>query len=122
MKTSENVAATTQNKIEIIFEIHFLFSLIVFMNNIEKFVYFLSIDDDEIVIRREIMKIVYKINFNKIINKTLRQLARIVIEQIYFLFDKCIKESIQLSHFKRVFIIMLRKSNKKITRNYHRTD
>ena len=101
------------------FEIHFSFSLIVFMNDIEKFVYFSSTNDDEIVTRREIIKIVYKINSNKtskineIINRTLRQLARIIIEQIRFFFDKCIKKSIQSSHFKKVFIIMLRKLNKK---------
>ena len=56
------------------------------MNDIEKFVYFLSIDDDETMTHREIIKIVYKINLNKmlkineIINKTLRQLARVIIK------------------------------------------
>ena len=101
------------------FEAHFPSLLIVFMNDIEEFVYSLSTDDDEIMTRREIMKIVYKISLNKalkineIINKTLRQLARIIIEQIRFFFDKCIKENIQSSHFKRVFIIMLRKLSKK---------
>ena len=78
MKTRENVVATIQNKVEIMFEIYFSFSLIVFMNDIEKFVYFSSTDDDETITRREIIKIVYKINLNKvskineIINKTLR--------------------------------------------------
>ena len=119
LKTRENVVATTQNKVEIMFEIHFSFLLIVFMNDIEKFVYFSSTNDDETVTRREIIKIVYKVNLNKaskinkIINKTLRQFARIIIEQIRFLFDKYIKKSIQSSHFKKVFIIMLRKSDKK---------
>ena len=119
LKTRENVVATTQNKVEIMFEIHFSFSLIVFMNDIEKFVYFSSTDDDEAVTCREIMKIIYKVNSNKaskineIINKTLRQLARIIIEQIHFFFDKCIKENIQSSYFKKIFIIMLRKSDKK---------
>ena len=119
LKTRENVTATTQNKIEIIFEIHFLFSLIVFMNDIEKFIYFSLTDDDETMTHREIIKIVYKINSNKtskineIINKTLRQLARIIIEQIRSFFDKCIKKSIQSSHFKRIFTIMLWKLNKK---------
>ena len=89
------------------------------MNDIEKFVCFLLINDDEAMTRRKIMKIIYKVNsnkilkINKIINKTLRQFTRIIIEQIYSFFNKCIKESIQLSHFKKVFIIMLRKSNKK---------
>ena len=56
------------------------------MNDIKKFVYSLSTNDDETMTRREIMKIIYKINLNKmlkineIINKTLRQLARIIIK------------------------------------------
>ena len=101
------------------FKIYFSFSSIIFMNNIKKFVYFSSTKDDETVTCREIMKIVYKINLNKmskvneIINKTLRQFARVIIEQIHFLFDRCIKESIQSSHFKKIFIIILRKSDKK---------
>ena len=101
------------------FKIYFSSSLIIFINDIEKFVYFSSTDDDKTVTRREIIKIVYKINsnkvskINKIINKTLRHFAQVIIEQIYFFFDKCIKKSIQSLHFKKVFIIMLRKSNKK---------
>ena len=76
-KTRENVVATTQNKVKIIFKIYFLFSLIVFMNDIEKFIYFLLTDNDETMTCREIIKIVYKINLNKmlkinkVINKTL---------------------------------------------------
>ena len=56
------------------------------MNDIEKFVYSSSTNDDETMTRREIIKIVYKINLNKtlkvneIINKALRQLARIIIK------------------------------------------
>ena len=128
LKTRENVAVTTQNKIQVMFKIHFSFSLIIFINDIKKFVYFSSTDDDETITRREIIKIVYKINSNKvskvneIINRTLQQFARIIIEQIHFLFNKCIKKSIQSSHFKKIFIIMLRRSNKKITRNYYCTN
>ena len=86
MKTRENVLVTTQNKIEIMFKIHFLFSLIIFINDIEKFVYFSLTDDNKRMTRCEIIKIIYKINSNKtskineIINKTLRQLARIIIK------------------------------------------
>ena len=101
------------------FETHFSSSSTIFMNDIEEFIYSSSTSDDKAMTRREIMKAVYKINSNKtskvneIINKTLRQLARIIIEQIRSLFDKCIKKNIQSSHFKKVFIIMLRKSSKK---------
>ena len=69
------------------------------MNDIEKFVYFLLIDDDEIMTHREIMKIVYKINSNKtlkineIINKILRQLARIIIKQIFFFSTNALKRT-----------------------------
>ena len=72
------------------FKIHFSFLLTMFMKNVIKFNYFLSIDDKTLMIYREIMKIIHKINsnkifeINKIINKTLRQLARVVIKQIYF--------------------------------------
>ena len=119
LKTRENVVATTQNKIEIIFKIYFSFSSIVVMNNIKRFVYFSSIKNDKTMTRREIIKVVYKINSNKvskineIINKMLRQLARVIIKQIHFLFNKCIKENIKSSHFKKIFIIMLQKSDKK---------
>ena len=119
LKTRENVAAVTQNKIEIIFKIYFSFLSIIFMNDIEKFIYFSLTNDDETITYREIIKVIYKIisnkmsKVNKIINKTLRQLARIIIKQINSFFDKCNKENIQSSHFKQIFTIMLRKSNKK---------
>ena len=56
------------------------------MKDTAKCNYFLSIDDEASMTRREIMKVIYKINSNKIfeineiINKTLRQFARVVIE------------------------------------------
>ena len=77
MKTRENIAAITQNKIKIMFKTYFLFSSIIFMNDIKNFIYFSLTDNDETMTRREIMKIVYKIDLNKmlkvneIINKTL---------------------------------------------------
>ena len=86
LKTRESVVAITQNKVKIIFEIHFSSSSIVFMNDIEKYVYFSSTDDDETMTRRKMMKIVYKINSNKtskineIINKALRQFAQVIIK------------------------------------------
>ena len=86
LKTRENVVAMTQNKVEIMFKIHFSFSSIVFMNDIEKFVYSSSTKNDETMTRHKIMKVIYKINLNKmlkineIINKTLRQFARVIIK------------------------------------------
>ena len=60
------------------FEVYFSFSLIMFIKNVEKFDYFSLIDDGASMTRREIIKIIYKINsnkafkINKVINKTLR--------------------------------------------------
>ena len=95
------------------FEIHFLFSSTTFMKNVKKFDYFSLIDNETSMTCREIMKIIHKINLNKIfeinkiINIMLRQFVRVIIEQIHFLFDKCIKKKIQSSHFKKIFTIML---------------
>ena len=56
------------------------------MKDVIKFDYFSLIDDETSMTRREIMKIIHKINLNKtfkinkIINKTLRQLVRVVIK------------------------------------------
>ena len=115
-----------QNKIKVMFETHFSSSLTMFMKNFTKFDCFLSIDDETSMTRYKIMKIIYKINsnktfeINKIINKALQQFAHVITEQIRFFFDKCIKKEIQLLYFKKIFIIMLRKSKKKIIRNFRR--
>ena len=101
------------------FKIYFSFLSTMFMKNVEEFDYFSSIDDKTSIIHREIIRIIYKINSNKtfeinnIINKTLQQLARVIIEQICSFFDRYIKKEIQSSHFKKTFTIMLRKSRKK---------
>ena len=119
LKKHKKLITTAQNKIEIMFKTHFLSLSTMFMKNAAKFNYSLSINDEASMTRREMMKIIHKINSNKtfeineIINKALRQLVRVVVEQICSLFDKCIKKKIQSSHFKKIFIIMLRKSRKK---------
>ena len=72
------------------FKTYFLFLSTMFMKNVEKFDYFLSVDDETLMTRREIMKIIHKINLNKtfeinkIINKTLRQFTQFIVEQIHF--------------------------------------
>ena len=86
LKKREKLIIITQNKIEIMFETHFSFSLTMFMKNIEKFNYSLSINDEASMTRREIIKIIHKINLNKtfkineIINRALRQLVRVIIK------------------------------------------
>ena len=78
IKKREKLTIITQNKIEIVFEIHFSFSLTIFIKNIKKFDYFLFVENETSMIRHEIMKIIHKINLNKtfeinkVINKTLQ--------------------------------------------------
>ena len=68
------------------FETYFSFLSTMFMKDIKNFDYFSSIYDETPITRREIIKNIYKINSNKIfkineiINKTLRQLVRVVIK------------------------------------------
>ena len=119
LKKHEKLVTTTQNKIKIMFETHFSFSSTMFMKDVAKFDYSSSINDETSMTRREMMKIIHKINLNKtfeineIINKTLRQFVCVVVEQIRFFFNRCIKKKIQSSHFKKIFTIMLRKLRKK---------
>ena len=86
LKKREKLIITTQNKVEIIFKIHFSFLSMMFMKNVAEFDYFSSIDDETSMTRRKIIKIIHKINLNKafeineIINKMLQQLARVVIK------------------------------------------
>ena len=126
LKIREKLIIITQNKIEIMFKIYFSFSLTMFMKNVEKFNYFSLVENRTSITRCEIMKIIHKINLNKIfkineiINKALQQFVRVIVKQIHFFFDKCIKEKIQSSHFKRTFTIILRKSKEKIIRDFYR--
>ena len=86
LKKHEKLIITAQNKIEIMFEIYFSFLLTILMKDIAKFNYFLLINDETSMTRREMMKIIHKINSNKtfeineIINKTLRQFVRVIVE------------------------------------------
>ena len=86
LKKREKLIIITQNKIEIMFEVHFSFSSTMFMKDVAEFNYFLSIDDGTLMTHREIMKVIHKINsnktfkINKIINKALRQFVRVIVE------------------------------------------
>ena len=68
------------------FEVYFLSLLTMFMKNVVKFNYFSSTDDETSITRYKIIKVIHKINsdktfeINKIINKMLRQLARVIVE------------------------------------------
>ena len=79
------------------------------MNDIKEFFHLSLANDEKTIINQIIIKVVYKINLNKIIkineilNRVLQQLVNVVIKQIRFLFDKYIKENIQSLHFKKSF-------------------
>ena len=68
------------------FKIYFSFLLTMFIKNVKEFDYFLLIDDETSMTRREIIKIIYKINSNKtfkineIINRMLRQFVYVVVK------------------------------------------
>ena len=119
LKKREKLIITTENKIKIMFKTYFSFLSTMFMKDVTEFDHFLLIDDETSITRCKIMKIIHKINLNKIfkinkiINKALRQLARVINKKIRFFFNKCIKKKIQSSHFKKIFTIILRKLKKK---------
>ena len=77
LKKHEKLITTAQNKIKIMFEVHFSFSSTMFMKDVAEFDYFLSVDDGASMTRHEMMRIIYKINsdkafeINEIINRTL---------------------------------------------------
>ena len=58
LKKREKLIIITQNKIEIMFKIHFSISSIMFMKNVEKYEYFALIYDETSISRRKIMKII----------------------------------------------------------------
>ena len=68
------------------FKVHFSFSSTMFIKNVKEFDYFSLIDDEASMTRCKVIKIIHKINLNKvfeinkIINKTLRQLIYVVIK------------------------------------------
>ena len=78
LKNREKLIITAQNKIEVMFEIHFLFSSTMFIKNIKKFDYFFLIDDETLMTRRKIIKIIYNVNLNKTykINKVINRMLQ----------------------------------------------
>ena len=89
------------------------------IDNIKKFSYLFLIENDETILKRKIIRTIYKatlnktFKINKITNRTLKQLVCVVSKQIRFLFNKCIKKEMQSFYFKKTITIMLRKLEKK---------
>ena len=86
LKKCKKLIIIAQNKIEIMFKNYFSFSFIIFIKNVINFNYFQLVNDETLMTHREIMKIIHKINLNKIfkiikiINKALQQLACVIIK------------------------------------------
>ena len=86
LKKYKELIIKMKDKIKIIFKVYFSFSLIMFIKNIIKFNYFSLIDDETSMTHYKIIKIIYKINLNKIfkinkiINRTLQQFIRVIIK------------------------------------------
>ena len=87
------------------------------MNKIKKLFYSLLTNEAKKITNQKIIEVIYKTNLNKIseinekINKMLKYFVIVVMKQICFFFDKCIKENIQLIYLKEVFTIILQKLN-----------
>ncbi len=85
VQINTNIATITKNKIETIFRFYFSFSSTILINDLNEFFYSIFIKDDKIILKREIIKAIYKTTFNKIleindvINYALRQLIGIVL-------------------------------------------
>ena len=84
LKKQNKITVKTHEKVEIMFEIHFLSLLIIFTNDIKEFFYSSSTNDEETITNRKLIRIVHKIDMNKIseinemINRMLKQLIAIV--------------------------------------------
>ena len=65
LKKRYKLTIKTQNKIKIMFKIHFSSSSIISINDIEEFFYSSSVNDEKTMTSREIIKVVYKIDLNK---------------------------------------------------------
>jgi len=110
---------TVQNKMKIMFQIHFSSSSKILMLNTEDFKYSFSIENDTSLIHCKIKKVVYKMMFNKTskhteyTNKIMRRFVNDASEQIHFLFEKCLQKRIQSTQFKSVITIVMQKSDKK---------
>ena len=86
IKKRNKITVKTREKIEVMFETHFSFSSMVFMNGIEELFYSLSANDEKTITNRKLIKTVYKIDMNKtlkvneIINKAFKQFITIVMK------------------------------------------
>jgi len=78
LRINTNIATTTKNKIETIFRFYFSFSFTILINDLNKFFYSIFIENDEIILKRKVIRAMHKtisnktLEINNIINCTLR--------------------------------------------------
>ena len=121
LKQRNEMTTTAEQKTKIIFQTYFSSSLIstLFAKNISSYDYSQLMKKDELIIKREIMKAIYKTTLNKtsdvneVTNRALRHFIEIAASQMRSLFERYYRKKIQSTHFKRSIIIILRKFEKK---------
>ena len=86
LKKWNKIIIKTHEKVEVIFKIYFLSSSVVSTNNIKKSFYSLSTNDEKTMTNRKLIKVIHKIDINKIlkvneiINRALKQFVAIVMK------------------------------------------
>ena len=119
MSNESVVVTTTKKKTKLLFKTHFSSSFTMILNDIVNFDYVNLILDDESLTSKKMRRAIKKTtsnktsNLNDISNRVIRSAMRIVDEQIRSLFERCLRDEMQSIYFKRVAIILLRKSNSK---------
>jgi len=66
LQINTNIATTTKNKIKTIIRVYFSSLLTILVNNLNKFSYSIFIKNDEVILKREIIRAMHKITSNKI--------------------------------------------------------
>ena len=119
LRRRDEIATTTHDKAKIMFQAHFSSFSVVSMNDIKRFNYSSFIDDDDLLTERELTKAIHKTtsnktsNVNDVTNRALRVLVQYATTQMRSLFERCIREEVQSTHFKKTITIVLRKSRKR---------
>ena len=114
-----DIITTVQNKVKMMFQIHFSSFSEIFMLNTIDFKYLLSIENDVSLMHHEIKRVIYKatsdktLKHMKYINRIMHRLINNMSKQIHSLFEKCLQKRIQSTQFKSTVTIMMQKSDKK---------
>ena len=108
-----DIITTMQNKAKMMFQTYFLSSSEILMLNIINFKYSFLIEDDTSLIHHEIKRVIYKatsdktLRYTRYINRIMRRLVNDMLEQICFLFERCLQKRIQSTQFKSAVTIVM---------------